>query len=168
MRALIILILLSSPAYALDCPRQDYTDPKKQPDYSCPSPGEDSMVPRINLKASVELKKQAKAPWAGILLDTNRVLLLGLRIKALRRIRWVETTQFQERRLIEKTYLEKEYKAEKTFLAKQRDNWKKQAMDAYKELESKRRWYNSRSFWFATGVVVTAAAATALAFGLRK
>ena len=168
MRALTVLLLLSTTTYAADCPRQRYDKPDQQPDYNCPGPGEDSMVPRLQLKASVELKQAGKAPWAGILLDVNRVLVLGLRIKALRRIRWVETIQYQERRTIEKEYLISQHKVEKTFIAQQRDNWKKQAQDAYKELESGRRWYNSRSFWFATGVVVTAAAATALAFGLRK
>jgi hypothetical protein len=168
MKVLIALLLLAVPAHAMDCPRQDYTKPDKQPNYDCPSPGENSMVPRINLKASVELKKQAKAPWTGILLDTNRVLLLGLRIKALRRIRWVETIQFQERRTIEKEYLVSQHKVEKAFLVKQRDNWKQQALDAHKALESRYKWYNSKALWFATGVVVTAAAATALAFGLRE
>jgi hypothetical protein len=168
MRLLIILLLLTSTAYALDCPRQQYDDPKKQPDYSCPSPGEDSLVPRLQLKASVDLKKSVKTPWAGILMDNNRVLQLGLRIKALRRIRWNETTANLERRKIEQEYLLSNHKLEKTFIVKQRDNWKEQALAAHKELESGRKWYNSRSFWFATGVVVTAAAATALAFGLRK
>jgi len=168
MRALIILLLLSTTSYAADCPRQRYDLPDKQPNYDCPSPGEDSMVPRLNLQASVELKKGAKAPRAGILLDTNRVLLLGLRIKALRRIRWSETVQCQERRKIEQGYLASQHKLEKTFIAKQRDNWKQQAVDAHKELASRYRWYNSKAFWFAAGVVTTAAAATALAYGLRN
>lgn len=169
MRILVIIAMLFPGLTAAEtCPRQRYDDPQKQPDYNCPSPGEDSMVPRVTLKASVELKKAAKAPWSGILLDQNRVLVLGLRIKSLRRIRWTETIQYQERRKIESEYLKHSHALEKTFIAKQRDNWKKMAKEAYEELVSHRKWYNSRSFWFAAGMIVTAAAATGLAFGLRK
>jgi hypothetical protein len=170
MRWLALTVLLcSAPAYATaPCTKQIYTDLKKEPNYSCPGPGEDSLVPRLQLKTSVELKVKKPAPWPGILMDKNRVMTLGLRIKALRRIRWQETIGWQEKLENEKKFQAAMYQATLNLRTSQRDNYKSQTKALQEEVIRLNKWYRSPTFWFATGFVVASAGATALAFGLRK
>lgn len=157
--ALVLLALLvASPAVAkVPCPVQIYTNPKAEPDYSCPGPGEDALVPKLNLKTSVELKLNAKSPWSGILMDPNRALTLGLRIKALRRIRWQETTSCKERLDAELKYAASANKATLDLRTSQRDNYKKQTEALQEEVISLKKWYRSGPFWFAVGVVTATA-----------
>jgi hypothetical protein len=165
----LLLALYSAQAIAAEpCTKQIYTNPKAEPNYDCPSPGEDSLVPRLQLKTSTELKLKQPAPWEGILMGKNRVLALGLRIKALRRLRWQETIGHQEAMEAEKKYQASMFNATINLRTSQRDNYKEQVVAQRKEIERLNRWYRSPTFWFVTGVVVTAAGATALAFGLRK
>ena len=94
MRTLVIVLVASltfAPVAwaAAPCTKQIYTDHKNAPRYDCPGPGENSLVPRLQLKTSAVLELGKKAPWAGILMDKNRVMTLGLRIKALRRLRYL-------------------------------------------------------------------------------
>lgn len=171
MRFLLLFLmgLFSSTAFAEKlCPQQIYTNAKAEPDYECPSPGEAAMTPKLQLTASVALKFQDKAPWDGILMQKERVLVLGLTIEGLRRLRWIDITSAEERLQLETEYLKKNHSTELSFTRQQRDNWKKVSEDALKDLASYQKWYRSNTFWFMTGVVVTAAAATALAYGLRK
>ena len=114
MRYLIVLVLCLSPlsVYATDqCPQQSYTDAAKEPNYDCPSPQEYVLVPDLPVLPSVSLKKDDKAPREGILLDVNRVFQLGLRIKALRHIRWIETTASDKKIKVEVGYQQSVAKA---------------------------------------------------------
>lgn len=150
------------------CAKQIYGDPKVEPDYSCPGPGEDAMVPKVQLKTSAALKLNQKAPWEGILLDTNRVLVLGLRIKGLRRLRY-QDMRTAERVLDAKVkYDAAMYQATINLRTSQRESHKKQAQDAKAEVRRLNKWYHSKTFWFTVGFITAAAGATALAFGLRK
>jgi hypothetical protein len=171
MRAIIVALILLWPCIAIaadQCTKQIYSDPNVEPDYSCPGPGEDAMVPKIQLRASVELKAKQASPWSGILMDKNRVLVLGLRIKGLRRIRWQENNTCRESLAAEKKFMEDSFNATIKLRTSQRDSYKAQNVDLRKEIVRLNRWYRSPTFWFVTGVLVTAAGATALAYGLRK
>jgi len=166
---LISLILFSLPARAADpCVKQLYSDPKVEPDYDCPSPHEDSLVPRLQLKESTTLKLKEPAPWEGILMEKERVIVLGLRVKALRRLRWQDMRAADERLESERTFLKASAKADLDLARSQRDSYKEQNKALQAEVTRLNRWYHSKTFWFVTGMVVTAAGATALAFGLRK
>lgn len=170
MRWLAFLILLiSSTTWAqAPCSKQIYTDFKSEPNYDCPSPGEDALVPRLELKTSVALTPGAKVPWDGILLDKNRVMTLGLRITALRRLRYLDLKSAAEQREAERKFEASQFAATLGLRTAQRDNYKSQTEALQKEVIKLNKWYRSPTFWFCAGVVVTAAGATALAFGLRK
>jgi len=173
MRALVIVLVVSltfAPVAwaAAPCTKQIYTDVKAEPRYDCPGPGEDALVPRLELKTSVALELGKKAPWAGILMDKNRVLTLGLRIKALRRIRYLEMKSALEQREAERKFEAAQFQATLGLRTSQRDTYKEQVKVLQEEVIRSRKWYRSPSLWFAIGVVVTAAGATALAIGLRK
>lgn len=150
------------------CTKQIYSNPNVEPDYACPGPGEAAMVPRLQLKTSVELKVKAPAPWPGILMDKNRVMTLGLRIKGLRRLRWQETIGAQEKLEAEKKFQASMYQATLNLRTSQRDNYKQQNVGLKEEIIRLNKWYRSPTFWFAAGFITVAAGATALAFGLRK
>lgn len=171
MRTILLISLLLSPVrvWAADpCTHQVYADPKVEPDYDCPSPHEDSLVPRLQLKVSVELQLKDPAPWDGILMDKERVIVLGLRVKALRRLRWQDMRLAEGKLDTERSFLKASSKADLDLARSQRDNYKAQTTEMAKEIDRLNRWYRSPTFWFATGFVVAAAGATALAFGLRK
>jgi len=171
MRYLIVLVLCLSPlsVYATDqCPQQSYTDAAKEPNYDCPSPQEYVLVPDLPVLPSVSLKKDDKAPREGILLDVNRVFQLGLRIKALRHIRWIETTASDKKIKVEVGYQQSVAKAKEGLLQSQVESYKLQLQTTQAELEKERKWYKSWTFGVVVGVVVTAAGATALGYALRK
>jgi hypothetical protein len=168
--AALLVITMSSTAWAVPCIKQVYSDPKKEPDYKCPSPGEDALVPRLELKTSVELvpSKKPKIPWPGILMDKNRVLTLGMRITALRRLRWMDMVRAGELRENDRKYDAAQFTATINLRTAQRDNYKGQTKELQEKVISLNKWYRSPALWFAVGFVVAAGGATALAVGLRE
>lgn len=149
------------------CTPQDYSDHRNEPDYSCPGPGEKELVPSIQLKESVVLMAKEPAPWDGILLDGNRVLTLGLRIKALRRIRWNEGVLCRGRREAEVSYVRSKAEVELNLRTTQRDVYKKQARALQEEVTRLKKWYRSGPFWFAVGVVTATAGTLAAVFAAK-
>lgn len=163
------LLLTAYPVQAADmCAKQLYNDPKVEPDYDCPSPHEDSLVPKIELRASIDLKAKTPAPWDGVLLDKGRVIVLGLRIKALRRLRWQDMRLAEDTLSNERTFLKASAKADLDLARSQRESYKEQTKVLQEEVTRLNRWYHSKVLWFSLGFVTAAAGATALAYGLRK
>lgn len=169
MRFLVLATLLFvSPALAEEqCPEQNYNDPAKQPNFDCPSPGEESLVPELKVRDSVGLFVTEEAPWSGVLLDRNRVFLLGLRIKSLRRLRWHDIITYQEILNAEMEFLKSTHAADVKLLTTQRDNYKGQVIELGKEVRKMGAWYRSPILWFSVGVVV-ASAGTVTAVVLAK
>lgn len=163
--ALILLLPLSSAADP--CPKQIYTDDKAEPDYDCPGPGEAALVPQLQLQTSVALSVKDKVPWPGILMDKNRVMVLGLRIKGLRRLRYLDMKSAREKLSNEVKFVKADSKAELDLRTSQRDNYKSQTVEMAKEISSLKSWYRSGPFWFAVGVV-TATAGTLAAVMASK
>jgi len=167
--ALILVLLQLWPVitFADPCTRQDYSNPKVEPNYDCPGPDEDSMIPQLQMRDSAELLKGKPAPWDGVLMDKNRVLFLGLRVKGLRRIRYIERQSFVQKIEAESTFLKASARADLDLRTSQRDSYKEQLVQAQKDLARAHAWYRSWSFGLVLGIVVTAAGATALGFALR-
>ena len=170
-RALVALLLVITQLWPVaafaDCPRQDYANPKVEPDYNCPGPDEEAMVPQLQMRDSAELLKGAAAPWDGVLMDRNRVLYLGLRVKALRRVRYIERQGFAQKLEAESTFLKASSKADLDLRTSQRDSYKEQLVQTQKDLARAHAWYRSWAFGLVLGIVVTAAGTTALAYSLR-
>ena len=164
----VLIMLLPLPAYAQrQCPKQIYADPTLSPDFDCPGPGEDELLPQLELKVSVPLNQKQPAPWDGILMDRNRVLKLGFRIKAVRRLRWEELQYCSELAAAEVDYVEANAQAEIDLLKSQRENYKLQTDVLQEEIARRGKWYRSPAIWFTVGFVVAAAGATAIAFAVR-
>jgi hypothetical protein len=159
MRAVIIFLVLSllpvSGYGQRQCHKQIYSDPLIQPDFDCPSPGEEELLPQ-------------PAPWAGILMDRDRIFMLGMRIQALRRIRWIETLGCAERLEAEIDHISQSKQVTLNLCIKQRDNYKKQVEVAQKEAIKAYKWYRSPVLWFVTGFVVAAAGAVVVVVVVRE
>lgn len=167
VRILVIILLLgwpSSVAAQEQCSKQIYTDSEKEPNYDCPSPGERSFIPTLSMLPSAELVVKAPAPWSGILMDKNRVLTLGFRIQALRRIRWHETVGFKELMEAEKKYIVERYEMDLNLCAEKREEMKRQILVMQKEVERTTKWYYSGPFWFSIGVTSAITGVLAAAF----
>lgn len=164
---LVFIILLSAPAAQGQCTKQVYSDPLIQPDFTCPSPGEDDLIPKLELRPSVGLEPTQPAPWAGILMDRDRVFQLGLRIQALRRLRWNDNVGCAERLVAEIDYISQTKQATLNLCIAQRDNYKKQAETAQKEVSKAHKWYRSPALWFTAGFVIAAAGTTIIVVAVQ-
>ena len=170
MRTLLLVLCLSllpANVFAQTCLAQDYAG-NKEPDWECQAPGEDALVPRLQLtKMSKDLKLDEKAPFAGILMEPDRVIQIGIRVKALRKLLWMEMQKGWSTLEIEKKYLLDSSKAEANLLLAQRDSYKEQATQLRDDLIAEKKWYKSWSFGLVLGIVATAGATTALAVSLK-
>lgn len=165
---LVAAMLFTVPAGAQEpCAKQTYTDPAKEPDYSCPSPGEDYLVPKLQLRDSTRLLVGDRAPWTGILLDSGRVMVLGLRIEALRRLRWEDMLYCAELAGAQIDYVEQTAQAELGLCTSQRNNYKGQAKELQEEVIKLNKWYRSPALWFAAGFVVAAVGAVVVVVAVR-
>ena len=120
MKTLVILALLglTAPSWAQQppCTTQDYSDPAKAPDWTCPGPDEGILVPDMSFRPSVGLDAGAayqrsdqtglvKLTYPAVLMDKDKVLQLGLRIQALRRLRWLERHKMKDVVEVERRYM---------------------------------------------------------------
>jgi len=172
MRVLIIcaLSLLSAPVSArTPCTIQDYSDPSKAPDFGCPGPQEPALVPELRPKPSMGIEngatvliKKKKIPvlYDAVLMDKLKVIELGLKIKGLRRLRWLERHKGEKLLAVERKYVGQRYQAQLKLEQERVKTARGQRDDARQERDDSRKWYRSFSFGFTVGagtvVVVTA------------
>ena len=179
MRTLVILALmgLCAPAWAQQppCTTQDYSDPAKQPDWECPGPDEGILVPDVPFRPSVGLEAGAsyrKTPQVGearldydtVLMDKAKALQLGLRIQALRRLRWLERHKMKDLVEVERRYVGDRLTAQLKLEQSRVKEAVQQRDSARKERDSAKKWYRSWTFGLVVGVVTTTAATIAIAY----
>jgi hypothetical protein len=144
-----LAFLLSTTASAQTCPKQDYQG-KTQPNYECESPGEADLLPDLQFQhSSLELKVGTPTPWPGILMDKDRAIQLGLRIKALRRLRYLDGQACREKQEMDADFFQKEHQLETNALRSSLEV-------AQQELKNEQKWYKSVWFGVGVGVVITA------------
>lgn len=166
----VLIIGLCDVSWAKEpCTVQNYADLGKEPRFDCPGPVENVLVPSVSFRPSVGVKagKSIKPDYDSILMDKVKVVQLGLRIQALRKLRWVERHKDDKRWEIERSYLSDIHKAKAGLLQHQVDNWKDQAKRAREERDEARAWYRRFSTGLVAGIVVTAAATVAVAFTVK-
>jgi hypothetical protein len=164
--AVVLSLLIVNTAYGAECLPQDY-DATAEPDYDCPGPDENSVIPRLDYRPAVGIEKGTPAGFSGLLLEQNQILQLGLRIKGLRRLRYMDTQKGAQVQKLELDLQKKLSTADMKLVESQRENYKEQAVSLQKELQTERAWYRSWSFGFALGTAVTCIAAVSLAMAVR-
>jgi hypothetical protein len=181
MKTLALLTLLVSGAAWADsgpCTAQDYSNPQKAPRWECPGPDEGVVTPRLQFRPSLGLeagtsiiKKDAKRPFVteydAVLLDKTKVLELGLRIKGLRRLRWLERHKANDLLAVEKKYVGDRLQAKLDLEISRKKVAVSQRNQALRDLASAKKWYRSWSFGLVVGIVTTSAAAIALGYAAR-
>lgn len=147
-----VVLLCPCNSWADDCLGQDY-DSDEQPDFACPSPEEDLLVPRMELPASlaVDVGETVEAPFAGALVARERLEVLGLRLKAVRRLRWLDRQQNRLHKRIQQTAARQVHDAQIAQLTSHRNYYRDLAETAV----GREKWYKSYWFGFLTGAVVT-------------
>lgn len=179
MRFLVTLLVLclSSPVFGAPCTEHNYNDPKREPDWSCQGPGEAALVPDTNARPSVGVvrgskvispdKKTVDVVADSILMDKDRVITLGMRVKALRRLRWLDLHKGKDLLEIEKKHATDVIQAKLELEQSRANEFKKQRDDARKQRDSSQKWYRSWTFGLIVGVVTTTAATIAVAYAVK-
>jgi hypothetical protein len=163
----LVVLLLSFPSFAAaQCVTQDYSS-KTEPAYDCPGPDEDAIIPKLEFKMSVGLDKDKPAPFAGVLLESNQVIQLGIRIKGLRRLRYLDMQKAATQQKIELDFAAKLAKADQDLLTSQRESYKAQVVELREDLKSAQAWYRSWTFGFVLGTLITTTAAVSLAISVK-
>lgn len=182
MKTAVILALLGlwAPAWAQPqpCTTEDYSNPSKQPDWACPGPDEGILVPDATFKPSVGLdagsqvtkkgdQKGVLLDYPAVLMDKEKVVQLGLRIQALRRLRWLERHKAKDLVEIERKYMSDRLTAQLKLEQSRVKEAVLQRDDARKERDSAKKWYRSWTFGLVVGVVTTTAATIAIAYAAK-
>lgn len=116
---------------------------------------EGAIVPKIATRPSAAIDVNTPAPFTGILLDPQKIIALGLRIKALRRLLWLEMQDRQKIISIEREAAEDIGRAELELALTQRDACQDKAERLQAEIEGQSKWYKSWSFGYTVGTAVS-------------
>lgn len=166
----ILLLILLLPARAAwgQCPDQDYSA-ASAPDFGCVSPGERDMAPQLGAPDSLPVRsgETVTAPWDGALVHRDRLLEVGLQIKGLRRLRWIDRLQLSGNYTAQRDYLEALLVAEQAHQERLRDRYEAQLDKLNEQLTKSSAWYRSAWFGIVVGIAVTSLAVAALAFLLN-
>lgn len=131
------------------CEPQNYSSPQS-PDFSCPAQDELALVPNsVELwPASIPVTRGQSfvAPWDGILVHRDRLIELGLRLKAVRRLRWIDGQAVTARLSLEQRYRDRILSISRDHLRQEQERWQRENDVLRKSLASQGKWY--RSFWF--------------------
>jgi len=153
--ALILLILLipstAHPQGVDNCSTQNYNS-EAPPNFGCPGPDEDLFVPVLSPPASVPVARGTNvvAEWDGALVHRDSLLLVGSRLKAARRLRWLDRLTFSERYAIEVELVRRAAEIQHDHL-EQRNTLMRERVELLEQDRARQgAWY--RSWWF--GVVV--------------
>ncbi len=157
----VVLLVALYPSQGLTqtvCGPQDY-DSKQAPDFDCPSPEEEALIPRLNPPPSIPVHqgKVVEAPWDGALVHRDRLVEYGLKLKALRRLRWADRLYIAERYRIEIEHVRETATIREGLLEEQAEYYSEQALAAERRARSATAWYRSWWFGFLSGTLVSAA-----------
>lgn len=157
MRMLILIMSLMMPVEIVAeevCGYESY-DTLEEPNFDCPSPGELEIVPDLRPPPSIPIQEgiTIEAPWGGAVVHRDRLVQVGLNIKALRRLRWADRLRILTEFQIQLEHQEGVCNAHIEH-ANEGLNIYKNALDqANNRTSSAQAWYRSWWFGYTVGVV---------------
>lgn len=168
--ALSILLVALTPQLSVaefECELQDY-DSEVAPDFDCPGPDERILVPDIDFHGSVPLEvgEEFTPEWPGAFVDVDRLVQMGMILKASRRLRWADRRRLRLQYEIELEYNMSLAQAQIDYMTDQRDNYRQQLNTANDRIKDSNSWWRSPVLWFAVGVVATVGLVALSAYGL--
>jgi hypothetical protein len=169
---LLVFFLGILSAFSSPCPPQSYSK-TSNPDFNCPGPGELNDPPGsfansigVPLGSKVVIGgKTSAVSFDGLLLDKQRVIWLGLRIEALRKLRHLDLQKMSDLYVLKEDFVNKVF-SEKLKSCESRSLQVKKRLQIEfdkgmaRELEIRhlQAWYRSPVLWFAIGAVISAGA----------
>ena len=164
MLTLILALMFPVELFAEEvCEQQNY-DTIEEPDFNCPSPGETEFVPDLRPPPSISVIEGVtlEVPWSGALVHRDKLVEIGLNIKALRRLRWLDRIRILGEYQIQLEHQEGVCDANIEH-ANERIEMIRGALDqANENVSAAKKWYRSFGFGFTVGII-SAGILTALA-----
>ena len=147
----LCIFLLPAFVHCEECILQDY-DGEEAPDFDCPSPGEELISPDLNPPPAIPVREgQAViSEWEGALVPRERLIAIGLKLKAIRRLRWLDRLRLRHEFEIELQYLEEVAEARQALLDAEVRHYRERMNMSENRVNSAEKWY--RSIWF--GVII--------------
>jgi len=156
MRVLLAVLALLYPGHvwAESCTPQDYTS-TTAPNFECPSPEEEALTPNLSPPPAIPVHtgECSPAPWDGALVHRDRLVLLGLKLQAVRRLRWSDTLRFRALYTVELNHARREEELVTRALEEQVVTYRERALQAEQRTGNATAWYRSWWFGFVLGVV---------------
>lgn len=171
LRAVPILVLLVvAPRASIGqevCGPQDYNS-ETEPNFGCRSPDEGVLAPELDSLDSVVLRAGDTfvAEWDGVFVDRNRLIEIGMRVRALRRLRWGDRVKLRREFDAHIEHARALSQAQLDYMSEQLDAYRAQLARANELVGSSQSWWRSPTLWLAVGVVVTAGLVAVAAYGL--
>lgn len=136
------------------CEQQSY-DTIEEPNFNCPSPGELEMVPDLRPPSSIPVEEgvSIEAPWAGALVHRDRLVEVGLSIKALRRLRWIDRVRILTEYQIQLEHQEGVCDANIEHANERIEIYRESLEQANANVRSAKKWYRSFGFGFTVGLI---------------
>jgi hypothetical protein len=165
------LVFLLVPSIALAEPRvcgpQNY-DSETEPDFECPSPTELEMVPRLRPPPSVpvEVGDIVEAQWEGAVVHRDRLIQMGLTIRALRRLRWADRLRIHAEYEIRLTHQTEVCDARLEHAEERTEVYREALGVANERVSSAQAWYRSWWFGYLMGVLSAGALVALTAYAL--
>lgn len=160
IRFISVVLVLSYPAQVLCdseeiCDEQAYDDESSPPNFDCPSPGEDILNPYVpwNPTVAVSEGEEFTAPWDGAFVDIERIIVLGLKLKSIRRLRWADRVRLSSEHRLRLEHAEQTLAATKRHATSIQDYYADALDKANARAARATAWYRSWAFGFLMGVV---------------
>lgn len=163
MRLICLLIVLAFPLRAHgeeECVEQDY-ERVEEPDFNCQSPGERTLVPDLDPERTIPVGygEQFVAPWDGGFVDVDRLIEVGLRVKALRRLRWLDNIRLMGEARLRLEHAERVLAVVKEQHEIRVEQYRRALNEANQRTSRATAWYRSWVFGFLVGIVSAAVVA---------
>jgi len=165
----LALVLLASPAaYAQTvCGPQNY-DIEEEPDFDCPGPNELEMIPDLRPPPSVAVEAGdiVEVQWEGAVVHRDRLIQMGLRIRALRSLRWSDRLRIHAEYQIRLTHQEETAAARLEHAEERVEVYQEALGRANERVSSAGAWYRSWWFGYLMGVLSAGALVALTAYAL--
>jgi len=158
------------------CGPQDY-DGEAPPDFGCPGPEEAALSVNLSPPRSVAVRPGwtilrddgeiiVTLAWEGAVVHRDRLIEMGLRTKAVRRLRWADRLRLRQEYDIRLQHQQEMTEARIELIEEQRDAYQEMADQAREQVRRSNAWWRSPALWFAIGVISAGALVALSAWGL--
>ena len=159
--------LCAETAPGAPCGPQDY-DGASAPDFTCPGPEEAALSADLRPPRSLAVRygykllneegqELAVMTWEGAVVHRDKLVEMGLKLRAIRRLRWADRLHLRRNYDIRLQHQEELAESRLQMVRNQRDAYEERARQAREQAQRSRAWWRSPALWFCIGMIVTGA-----------